>query len=256
MHRDTGREQRRHGQTQPIPEGVCDIRDGERDARQEADDAFGGQAQAVRPESADSRERAPGEIFDTEREQRDDEAHDESEVTVEFVLHDFGGGGEQDDRRREQDREDAAEQPGAADHRTAPHSAHDPCRNGSPDFLFERQEHARREDEHEHPQRVQSRVVRFAQPSEGEDLEAVGGDAGDGESGSDREGSFGNHVAGPIDGGREPVRGLRTVVVHDSGAGTFCPAGTWGVDTVSSRALPSADTVGARRCLLRAQCKQ
>ena len=50
-------------------------------------------------------------------------------------------------------------------------------RDRAPDFLLERQEHAGREHEHEHPQRVERRVVGLAQSAEREDLEAVGGDA-------------------------------------------------------------------------------
>ena len=61
----------------------------ERHARQEADDAFGREAQSVRGEAAHSRERAARQVFDPEREQRDDQADEQPDVTVELVVHDL-----------------------------------------------------------------------------------------------------------------------------------------------------------------------
>ena len=93
--------------------------------------------------------------------------------------------------------------------RTAADAAHAAGRDRAPDLLLERQEHTGRQHEHEHPQRVQRRVVGFAQSAEREDLEAVGRDARDHEAGADREGSLRHHAARD----RPPTRTRRRVTV-------------------------------------------
>ncbi len=59
------------------------------------------------------------------------------------------------------------------------------------DFLFDGQEDARGEHEHEHPERVERAVVGLAQTPEREDLEEVGGDARHHEAHTHRERAVG-----------------------------------------------------------------
>ena len=234
VHRDAGREQRRYREAQAVPDRVGHVRDRERDARQQADDAFGAEAQAVRAEPADARERAAREELDAEREQRDDQAHDQADVAVELVLHDVGGHRQRRRSRARARRENAPPSSPARRIDRAAADAADPAGGDrAPDLLLERQEHPGREHEDEHPQRVQRGVVGLAQPAEREDLEAVGRDAGDREAGADREGALGNHAPRPID--RDARVELALGSRRSSGAGML-PGGTWGVDTVSSRA--------------------
>ena len=87
-----GREQRRQCEAQSVPERVGHARDRERNARQDADDALGRHAQPVGAEAAHARERAAGQVLDAEREQRDEQAHDQPDVTVELVVHDLRRG--------------------------------------------------------------------------------------------------------------------------------------------------------------------
>ena len=67
-----------------------------------------------------------------------------------------------------------------------------PVGDGAAHLLLERQEEARRDDEHEDPQAVERGVLRLGQALERQDLEPVRGDAGDDEAEADRIGAFGD----------------------------------------------------------------
>jgi hypothetical protein len=67
------------------------------------------------------------------------------------------------------------------------------------DFLFERLEETRRDDEHHHPQPVQRVVLHLGELAERHDLERVRGQARDEEPGADGVRSFRDGPAGCVD---------------------------------------------------------
>ncbi len=104
-----------------------------------------------------------------------------------------------DDPEPEADRQPGSEHGGAPDDRPAADAAGAPRRDRAPDLLLEREEEPRREHEDRDPQRVQGRVVSFAQGAERQDLEEVRRHARDEQTGTDDVGALGDGAAGGLD---------------------------------------------------------
>ena len=81
-----------------------------------------------------------------------------------------------------------------------------PVRERPADLLLERLEEARRDHEDDRPEAVQRGVLRVAQLPGREDLEAVGGDAGDDQARADGVRAFGQRTV--LRGADQPLRSL------------------------------------------------
>ena len=111
----------------------------------------------------------------------------------------------------------------------APWLERPPVRDGATEFLFERQEQARREGERHEPQRGERRELVGAADGDGADLEeGVGGETGEQQRDADGYGALGQRCAGRRgrDDGRHDCRSLarRRPTTGAGRVGQFAPS--------------------------------
>jgi hypothetical protein len=159
-------------------------------ARGDPDDPVRTHEQAVLPEAARAGQASSEEVADGVARERQEQAAEQDPVVVEQL------GGEEradEDEDRADDAEEAeGQQAGLLQDREAALAEGSAMGQRAPHLLLDREEEPGSEDERREPQLVdRSRRVR-AQPVAGERQEAVGREAGDHETDSDRDSPFGH----------------------------------------------------------------